>query len=309
MKLNTIDIKKISKYKPEFLRLYNIDSLTEEQENFLSAGLNRIVRKISLNTKDKELQKAIIKQFPNVHYHSDELIIAERNSLSVEIDITTKCNLACNNCSRFSQFKSSWVDMTLSDIKHFIKENKHYGKKLTVNILGGEPTIHPNIDEIIIMLYDVFHIVLTTNGIIPYTPPVDITVENSAKEKGEMPLFSTTMLAPIDDDEYKYDDYSVGCYQAEICGAGYTKDGYYPCSIASAIDRMTRSKGGPREGKVGIGKSSIAEAYRHKQDIFNELCRYCGTYKMRNYIHFDIKYALTDKQEFSNSWKFMEDRK
>ena len=309
MKLSNIDINKISKYKPEFLRLYIYESITDEEFNFISQGLNRIVNRVSISTDNDKLRKAIKLQFPIVISESTNVGIYRRSKFLVEMDITTKCNLACNNCSRFSQFRTLWNELNPNNIDKFIEENRHLGNELTVAILGGEPTLHKDLNSIILKLSKYFNVMLSTNGLLPYQPPIDIVIENSAKSKGVMPLFSSTMLAPIDDDTYKNDDYSLGCHQAYICGCGYTNDGYYPCSIASAIDRATRLEGGPRENDKALGCKSIEEAIVNKEAIFNELCRYCGTYKMKNFSHFDIKHQLTDEQPLSKSWEFIKDIK
>jgi len=309
VKLNSIDIVKIHKYKPEFLRLYIEGPITEEELNFMSAGLSRIINRIALTTSNRQLIQAIKLQFPNVISETADTIIVERNKQWVEMDITTVCNLACNNCSRFSQYKSMWTTLSQLDIDMFIAENMHLGKALTVILLGGEPTLYKGIDSLIVRLNSIFHVMLSTNGITAYVPPVPIAIENSSKSKGVMPMFSSTMLAPIDDDDYANDDYSLGCHQAYVCGAGYTSDGYYPCSIASAIDRATREPGGPRENSYPLGCTSIEQAYKYKGSIFNELCCYCGTYKMKNFAHFEVKHQLTDTQPLSKIWKFMEDKK
>ena len=220
--------------------------------------------------------------------------------LLVEIDITTVCNLSCNNCNRFSQYPSTYTSLSIPDILKFIADNMHYGTDLTVAILGGEPTLHPNIDEIIELLDDHFNVILTTNGINDYTPPRDVVIENSAKEKGEEPLFALTMNAPIDDPQYKDADFYMGCRQSGICGNGYNANGYYPCSVAMNIDRLMFPDN-------LSGTDTLSEALVLKGITFNKLCRYCGTFQNR---HYGVKQPdnLGTEEVISKSWKFMEER-
>ena len=71
----------------------------------------------------------------------------------LEIEITTKCNLYCNNCDRICKLAKSDELMTVDQIKHFLDEsfiNDYMWDKFT--ILGGEPTLHPDLMEIVDLL-------------------------------------------------------------------------------------------------------------------------------------------------------------
>jgi len=223
-----------------------------------------------------------------------------KGKLLVEIDINTVCNLSCNNCNRFSQFKSTYKVMNLELIKEFVKDNKHYGKDMTVAILGGEPTLHPDIELIIIALAKYFNVILTTNGLTEYKPLIPgIVIENSAKEVNEEPEFALTMNAPIDDNSYIGVDYSMGCRQSGICGNGFNENGYYPCSVAMNIDRMMMT-----QGMLGNGCVSLSMSNRHRSATLDNLCRYCGTFQNRHYGVLKATNIGTE-QVYSKSWKFM----
>jgi hypothetical protein len=316
MKLDKIDMQRIYDNQPSYLRLYNINSVTEDERKYLQY-MPMFVNKIFISTKDKDIIHDIELQFPNtlqkvVEYGGLIKLVAERNKLVIDLDITTKCNLTCANCSRFSNLSSTWTEMSMAKIYHFISENKHYGKSLTVKIIGGEPTVHPLIDDILFEINKYFHTVLVTNGVKDYKPKIDICVENSGKWVGINPGFWSTCDAPQDDEVYKYEDYSLGCDNSVACGNGYTEDGYYPCTIAGSIDRMLREPGGPREGMLPLGADSLEEAITNtnKDLVFNKLCRYCGFYKRMGFNEAYRKdFERTTKQYYSKSWKFMEGRK
>ena len=296
MRLNKIDITKINKGKPHFLRLYDIQSVTDEELAFIS-DIQRYVPNVSASNCCNEIMEAINLQYGNIIKRTDKFIMAKKSEWYVELYITTKCNLACNSCAQFSQFKSTWIDMPMEQIDKFIEDNKH--RDLTVNILGGEPTVHPHLDDIILKLDQYFTVMLATNGIIPYTPPIPMTIENTSKSKGVQPVFSTTMEAPRDLDKYKNDDFSLGCFQAGVCGYGYNTSGYYACPIAGAIDK--------RLG-FNMGAKSLDEAKLNASEQFEKLCGYCGTYKTKNFIHHDVPECTTE-QIISKSWEFMKDVK
>ena len=72
-----------------------------------------------------------------------------------EIDITYKCNLKCLNCNRSCTQAPSNLEIPLAAIEAFINqsiENKITWKR--IRILGGEPTLHSRIFDIIDRLID-----------------------------------------------------------------------------------------------------------------------------------------------------------
>ena len=309
MKLNKIDPQRVYDHRPAYIRLYNIDNPTQEELNWLNY-IPMFVTEIFVSSTNEEVIDIIRLNFPNIKHETNGRIYAKRNARITTINITTKCNLACNNCSQFSQYPSTWIDLESDAIDKFINDNLLYGKQLTVKVYGGEPTIDKRIDEIIVKLDKEFHVVLVTNGIKPYTPPVHIAVENSAKSVGVLPEFHATCDAPCDDEAFKDEDYSFGCDTSRVCGSVFGKDGYYPCSIAEPVDRMLMSKGGPREGKEPLGVSSIEEALieRNQTKVYNSLCQYCGFYKRMGMTEAYPKSTIGTEQVFSKSWLFLKEQ-
>jgi len=72
------------------------------------------------------------------------------NSLEfVWLEITEKCNLQCKHCyASSSPYKSLQGEMTLSDWKNVIDQTADLGCR-KLQLIGGEPTIHPYFREII----------------------------------------------------------------------------------------------------------------------------------------------------------------
>jgi len=92
-----------------------------------------------------------------------------------EIDIVHGCNLRCAQCSHFSPYRSGLV--AKEDIIDWLES---WGKKIhsdIINLLGGEPFLHPDLAEIVRESSRIFpnsNLEITTNGLL--LPRVDFAV-------------------------------------------------------------------------------------------------------------------------------------
>lgn len=82
---------------------------------------------------------------------------------TVQLFITQKCNLDCGFCFRREKgFKIP--DMKLEDAKKIIA--KYAGKNAKISFTGGEPTLHPNLEEMLRFCSDIgIDSEIYTNGI------------------------------------------------------------------------------------------------------------------------------------------------
>ena len=88
---------------------------------------------------------------------------------NVDYHITDKCNLNCVSCNHFCPLVSNIVDhKSLETIKTDLQSLQRFSKIVNkITILGGEPTLHPNLNEILYLTRELFpncNIDLTTNG-------------------------------------------------------------------------------------------------------------------------------------------------
>jgi len=222
----------------------------------------------------------------------------KRSKNFMEIYLTYGCNLNCLNCDISSRQAPANEKMSLEQIQKFIDESITAGIKWgKIRIMGGEPTLHPDILAIIKLLirykreYSKDTIIqLITNGYgvqvnkVLEEIPGEVEIENS-KKTDERQLFDTFNIAPVDLLRYKTVDYSNGCYVTDVCGIGLTPFGYYCCGIAGGIDRILG---------FDLARKKIPDSGDKMTDQFNVFCRYCGHFKYPNF---------TNKEEMSGFWK------
>jgi hypothetical protein len=214
-----------------------------------------------------------IKSVPNLH--------------RIEIEITTDCNLFCYNCDRSCRQAPSKEMMTLSQINKFIEETKGWDWEY-ITVLGGEPTLHPHFFEILDLIKVArsarTKVQVVTNGLSEIKLPDWVYLKNTRK-KSEINKFFSFNLAPIDTDEFKDADFSMGCKITSICGLGLSRHGYYPCGCAAGIDRVFGLDLGIRKwSEVSVEKLI---------DMNKVFCKLCGHFKSSN--------RLKDEQ-ISKTW-------
>jgi len=220
----------------------------------------------------------------------------ERSRTRIELDITYSCNIGCLNCARLLRQAPTSEHMTIEQVKRFIDESVAQKVKWEViGIVGGEPTLHPDLYEIVRLLLDYKKnylpdcvMTLFTNGFSEKTKqvlaglPKELLIENSMKTGPYVWHYPVT-LAPCDLKRYRFADYSVGCFVTRICGIALTPFGYYHCPVAGAIDRIF----GFDKGRRGLPLEMDS-----LKDQFEQFCRYCGYFT-----------GLGAKEEmFSDTW-------
>lgn len=200
----------------------------------------------------------------------------------VEIDLTYRCNLRCRNCNRSCTQAPSRRDLPLARIAAFIHqsaaENRPWER---IRLLGGEPTLHPEFAGVVAMLRDYrsrcnprLRIVVCTNGTGAVVGrrlaalPADIEIKSTGKGRRQR-LFRPFNVAPRDRRLHRWADYRSGCRILEDCGVGLTPQGYYPCAVAGAIDRVFG---------FGRGWPSLPRPHEDMREDLAMFCPLCGHY-------------------------------
>ncbi|MFH1835177.1 MAG: radical SAM protein [Methanobacteriota archaeon] len=228
------------------------------------------------------------------------------NLKKVEIEITTRCNLHCYNCDRSCRQAPSRESMSLEQIKKFVNESINLNWDWEcIGVIGGEPTLHPEIIKILKILkkFKLFKrnnnneckIEVVTNGFGTATNkvlsnlPLWVDIRNSNK-KSPNQTFETYNIAPIDLENVKNVDFSTGCIICSRDGLGLTRYGYYPCGAGASVDRVF--------GKdIGIKRLENVNIPNLTTQL-KILCSYCGHFKYGNIDSKKVK-----RVAISKTWK------
>jgi len=219
------------------------------------------------------------------------------NHYKIEIDILHRCNVLCCNCSRSCAQAPAELLMTPDQIRGFVDESLASGRQWKkIKICGGEPALHPQLFEILEILcqYRERHL--------PDTPiemdsagyggqvkkvlsriPSGVNIVNSRKTPVSRPLFVPVNDAPVDSLSGRHLDFRNGCFIPQYT-MGLNANGYYPCIVAGAIDRVFG---------LDMARKNLPPIDDEMRDLMNEFCPFCGCFR-----HF----YLTDKQTSSISW-------
>ncbi len=280
----------MTKKTPDSFYRRNIKPLLPTRLTFLLADLKKKVREKNRTIwrVSQEGTKLLGRQY-------------KRSQSLMEIDLTYLCNLACNHCNRSCPQAPSDDRITTSQIKKMLSESIEKGIVWQrMRLPGGEPTLNPELYEIVKELYDYkqnfsknLQIVLVTNGIAATSKELAIKLEHDFKiiieDSSKQPLrqldFIAFNQAPLDDKKYKETDYTNGCHVLKDCGLGFTPYGFYPCAIAGGIDRVLGND---------IARKEVPDKNDEMLDQLNSLCAWCG--------HFKMNYGSATSQGASSSW-------
>ena len=237
------------------------------------------------------------------------------NLKKVEIDITYECNLKCINCNRSSTQAPIKTGMQLFQITDFVNQSIELNKKWElINLLGGEPTLHKDFQEIVSILvndYIIPHspetiLQITSNGygdrvksqleLLPIHPNVIIDYD-SFKEDRVVSYFSPFNDAPIDQNNSDAKEYHKGCWVTSYCGIGLNQLGYYPCGVAGGIDRIF---------EFNLGFTHLKDVDESIAKLLDTFCKYCGNFtdyekNKGNFIPRNEKAAIT-RPIISKTW-------
>jgi hypothetical protein len=215
-----------------------------------------------------------------------------------ESDITYKCNLKCLNCNRSCTQAPSNIEIPVADIKAFINQSiKNNIVWKRIRILGGEPTLHSRIFDIIDLLVDYqrnfnpsVRLVLGTNFFgnqvhrVLEKLPDTINIKSTLKVS-RVNIFKPFNMAPVDSRFYRFSDYTYGCRIIEECGLGLTPSGYYMCAVAGGIDRIYG---------YSLGRKIMPDESDTFSDQMSAFCRLCG--------HFGFQWPTRISKQ-SKTWR------
>jgi len=161
--------------------------------------------------------------------------------MHVELEITLRCNVKCTACSRHCDiFDDPASDMTWDTYSMFRQQAIKRHDVGRVTVMGGEPTMHPELEEIISDLVLMKSngwigvVCMSTNGVIPldfFVPKcVQVSVVPPAIKRHRCQL-----MAPCDTGQVQRT-----CQVPWGCGVAVNQYGCYPCGAGGAIARLLK---------------------------------------------------------------------
>jgi hypothetical protein len=207
---------------------------------------------------------------------------------NIELEINSICDLACFGCDRFSDVTTA-PNMTVAQVSRFVDESLELGWDWErIRLLGGEPTLHPQLKEIAgeIQRYkhrfrNVFVQVLS-NGRGKWERErhwltrigFNVHVEGP-KVKGVTPnWFTNTRIVPLDRNPTVITVPPCGIFDVRGCGIGLTRHGYFLDGAGASIARVAG---------YDIGVMALKDlTWDAMLDQAKVLCRVCGHWNPSN---------------------------
>ncbi len=187
--------------------------------------------------------------------------------MTIEVDITQRCNLACRHCNRLCNAEANYgivsrdTDMSMSHIHYLIQQikTKPKGSISMVRVLGGEPLMSPIIADAITALESlvtegyITTINIVTNGTLPipevcrpyivYAP--QIIGELIRRKKSPLTAKEVYAIKNVKHRNITISPKDFGlpyriCDRVNICGIHYTVYGFAltaPCFPSLMISR------------------------------------------------------------------------
>ena len=156
---------------------------------------------------------------------------------TIGIEITSNCNLKCTGCDRSCSQAPSTEKMTVQQIQKFTKESQELNWKWKcISILGGEPTLHPDLLQILTLIHEakiVQDLAIITNGYSQHvqeiikTIPKHTRIQNTRKTTPDQNTFAHFNNAPKDNGHDPI--HNNKCKLPWKCGIGLSRYGYYCC--------------------------------------------------------------------------------
>jgi len=201
----------------------------------------------------------------------------------VELCLTYRCNVRCDNCSNLCTQAPFGGDLTPTDVLYFIDDIHNNGDHVgQVTLHGGEPVMNPHIEDIVKMLAEYRHDtgcklwLLTNNSSdavrrkttylsCEYDIPLGISTkrDRNMDRSGSPIKYAQVNNSPADQGI----EHDHGCFQTSTCGVCFNYLGWFPCSPVAAAARVFGYK----------GVKSISQLTDEQSDLyFHEHCGYCG---------------------------------
>jgi hypothetical protein len=201
----------------------------------------------------------------------------------VELCLTYRCNVKCDNCSNLCTQAPFSGDLSADMVREFIADSDRCGHTWgMITLHGGEPVLAPEIFSIAEVLAEYrgrtgCKLWLLTNNSsnhvrrlvtkisLDYNIPLGVsTKKGKNNDRDGNPI---EYVAVNESPEDLGIEHERGCFQTENCGICYNYLGYFPCSPMAAAARVFGYR-----GLDSISKLTESSCL----DGFDLHCRHCG---------------------------------
>ena len=198
---------------------------------------------------------------------------------AAEWHITYRCDLACTNCNRLCFLPPTTPDMTLEDARDFVRQAKDLNWSPELAILGGEPTLHHDLFELLAIANELSpgRVTVWSNGFRAdarrqldriRSEGLAQICEGTLKPSGSIihPQ-NDFFIAPIDFNVPERTPCHLHCRSG--CGVSVDSGGYTLCPLGGAIDSVLDTK--LRTRRLADLFDPVFAQYQTRA-----LCRLCG---------------------------------
>jgi hypothetical protein len=169
----------------------------------------------------------------------------------LDIQITLRCNARCRNCIEFCNMEDKTgldytdSDMTMGQIDHFIEQMKQKNRRNvfnTVYVTGGEPLLHPQIENIVGKLEELHQqsyfkdLLINSNMILSAPPGIAQYIINWHLPKDNPSCHQVALLHPTDFDDHPRTYKTCMHYRKDRVVLNYL--GYSRCCAADGYIRL-----------------------------------------------------------------------
>lgn len=198
-----------------------------------------------------------------------------------ELHLTYGCDLACASCNRMSVLKNPHTpDMTLDDVREFFRQARALGWTPSILLIGGEPTAHPDFDEIVRLSREFVGrglVQVWSNGYSQAARDALVRVNKAydASIPAETHKPEGSRKLSIDDIFVSPADFGAPTYKpcwnhsSMICGISVDSAGYSPCAIGGMVDGFL---------KLGVRTKTLTDLFDPEKvaAMTRKLCEHCG---------------------------------
>ena len=225
----------------------------------------------------------------------------------IEHDIVSHCNLNCNGCTHFSPLANPWFE-DIDDFRNDFTQLSRLFNINTIRIMGGEPLLHPEVGEFLIIarqLFPISRINLVTNGILLQQNKELIKIINENKiiisitDYGILDIKKQLIgidkyiitnrneMYNISFDLYGQQDAVFTRFHCPATHCTYIQNGkVYVCASAAKINIFNTcfNKHIPESDGISIYEHTAKEIQQYLDGV-DKLCCYCNVKKQQQTYH------------------------